>query len=332
MQQMNQFIRERGGRVRFDVFAREHLLGEKFGYYSTKVDMTKRDGTLGSMLDNVFTPSVEPKYAQAVSGLVAGWVAKRCQMTNSASAVFAEIGGGAGNFKKAFLEQWPAIGGNRIRLEYISVEPNPNHRAAQSPDGTAIKGTAQKTNLPDASVDFLFDEEVLDCMPFRIMKYDGKQLQSEAFVIAREGAMLELKYDKVERDELASIFEMYLSKIDSKAGTVVFSNDYEAYWKESMRVLKPGGSRFSIDYVPIGKLNNDSITEKRAQYILRVPYREDLTHLIDYRLQNAFAYAAGFGKIVVSGLASLLAGSGELFVSSIGRQLMGALKPGNLGD
>jgi len=305
--------------VRFDAFVQEHLLGEKCGYYSTKVDMSK------GARPEVYTPNSDPEYSRAVSGTMVRLAVNRSSMMGLRSVVFAEIGGGSGNFKRAFLEQWPTISGERIGLEYVSVEPNPNHRTAQSPDGKAVKGTAQKTGLKAASVDFLFDEEVLDCFPFRLMKFNGKTLQSEAFVLARDGAMLELRYDAVERDELAGMFEMYLSKTNAKPGVVVFSNDYEKYWEESMRVLKPGGSRFSIDYVPMGQLNDDNVTAMRAQHIVRVPYQEDLTHMIDYRLQCVFAGAIGFVNMKVSSLMSLLTGPAQLL--AFDRQIMGAVKP-----
>ena len=184
-QRMREFIQDNGGRVRFDKFAREHLMNPECGFYSRRADIARNPA-------QVVTPSRLEEYAVPFSLFVSSVVMTRSQgIQEGKPVVFAEIGGGSGSFKKAFLEHWEFYNNEGLNrnIEYISIDPNPNHRASQSFAGKVVEGTAQRTGLPDRSVDVLFDDEVIDCLPFRIAKFDKNdgRIHYEAFVKAENG-------------------------------------------------------------------------------------------------------------------------------------------------
>ena len=54
-QHMLSYVEGKGGSVRFDDFAQEHLYGEQFGFYSQYVDIASED------IYEVATPSVYEK-------------------------------------------------------------------------------------------------------------------------------------------------------------------------------------------------------------------------------------------------------------------------------
>ncbi|GEM_PF-4031076 len=326
---MQTFVQKNGGRVRYDAFAREHLMGET-GFYSTVVDLRKRS-------QDVVTPSCDnKKYVQAVSFLVSSIVLKRSmQMKNEGDTIsFVEIGGGNGNFKRAFLEHFKFYQqeGVKLRLEYISVEPNPNHRQAQSFSGKVMQGTAQKTGLPDNGADFLFDEEVIDCIPFRVFRYDAKRqrITQEAFVKANGNSSLALAYDTVQRDEDAEFYELHLRQHGLKTAEYPYGPEYRAYWKESLRVLKPGGTRFSIDYgtEPIlPNILNDKFLVGHYRRAVEKPYAVDLTHQIEFELQKRIAMASGFAHVVYDELFKAIAQSTRVqIIDALGRYLLAAVK------
>ena len=325
---MVNFIKTNGGAekcVRFDNFAREHLMGAT-GFYSTQVDMRRGPG-------QVNTPSFNERYVNTVSLILVLKALKHVAKmgANKKKFVFAEIGGGNGNFKRAFISTWEHYGavqaGESIfpDLEYISVEPNPNHRAAQSFAGKVVKGTAQKTGLPNSSVDLLFDEEVVDCLPFRIVKYDPekKNIYYEAFVQIEPDNTLNIVFEKAERDEGIAFYEKFLKTRTPYIGDLNWSDDYPKYWAESFRVLKPGGVRVSIDY----SVERTAVSNSRYCYALREPYLVDLTHYVDYKLQTIIALQQGFNFVGHVLLSKAISGVSPGIVSSPNREILEVEKP-----
>jgi SAM-dependent MidA family methyltransferase len=327
---MHAFIQKNGGCVRFDAFAREHLMGEK-GFYSTLIDLRRRT-------PEVPTPSCHDEaYLQAVSFLVSSIVLKRSmKIKNRGDTVsFVEVGGGNGNFKRAFLDHFKFYQqeGVELQLDYVSVEPNPNHREAQAFAGKVVEGTAQKTGLSGNSADFIFDEEVLDCIPFRVLRYDARnqRITQEAYVKTNGNSSLVFAYGDVQRDDAVESYELYLRQNGSKTAEYPYGPDYRAYWDESLRVLKPGGTRFSIDYgeeptLP-GIITNKFLAGHYRKAVEN-PYSVDLTHQIDFELQKRIALASGFAHVLCDKLIRAIYGTvHKEIIYALGRHLLLALKP-----
>ncbi|MFH1470232.1 MAG: SAM-dependent methyltransferase [Candidatus Micrarchaeota archaeon] len=306
--QMANFINQQGGRVRADVFVREHLMGEN-GFYSKQADFRT------SLRAQTFSNDSQG-HAERTALTVYRCVDELRRYSPNVS--FSEIGGGGGEFKKEFVKL--AKGGN-FRLHYTSIEPNENQRGIQAVNGTTVRnGTAQKTDLEPRSVDFLFDEEVLDCLAPRILKvsFSGRavQLKNELFVRAR-GDELSAEIGVAERTRAVEFFERHLTETKgAKEGECTYlSEDYWAYWKERSRVLKESGASFSVDYGTFTGNSNSPLQEmsNMAGGLLRSvdrnadslkpaldnPYRVDYTHVIDFNLQRKIAAEHGFGSKVV---------------------------------
>jgi ubiquinone/menaquinone biosynthesis C-methylase UbiE len=141
----------------------------------------------------------------------------RDEMNLRADSVVADIGAGTGISSKMFLEN-----GNRV----FGVEPNAAMRQAAAeflknyPQFTSVDGTAEKTNLPDDSVDFIvaaqafhwFDREktlaefqrILHDAGFIILMWNERQLDTTAFLREYEKILLEFgnDYENVRHDNL----------------------------------------------------------------------------------------------------------------------------------
>ena len=302
---MQAFIKTLGGKARFDHFSQEHLMGEH-GFYARHVDLRNEWG-------GAPTPSrITETYAKAVAEAVFSMTLDTLKYNQGGNGPFnfAEFGGGAGDFKREFLKQYRQYrdSGGQVEIKYISVEPNPHHIEAQQVEGTTVmKGTVQKSGLQDRSIDVLFDDEVLDCLPFRIFKYDPQKrvITHEAFVTAQPD-QLKLDFHPAERDEHVSLLEKYITAHGKHEEYHVYSPDYHDYWHESFRVLKPGGLRFSIDY---GSSPMDALFTKPHEWVrnsIQYPYQRDLTHMIDFDLQGILAHTHGFSQVNIVNLSQVL--------------------------
>jgi SAM-dependent methyltransferase len=205
----------------------------------------------------------------------------RDEMNLTENSVIADIGSGTGISSKVFLEN-----GNRI----FGVEPNATMRAAAEnflkgfPKFQSVNGTAENTNLPDASVDFViaaqafhwFDAEKTRVEFKRILRENGfvaliwneRQLDTTDFL--REYEQLLKKYgtdyekvrhDNIDKDVLSEFFQ---SEFSSKTFLNVQPLDFEG--------LK--GRVSSSSYMPS---ENDSRFE---------PMLKELKRLFDNRAES----------------------------------------------
>jgi ubiquinone/menaquinone biosynthesis C-methylase UbiE len=141
----------------------------------------------------------------------------RDRMNLRADSVIADIGAGTGISSKMFLEN-----GNRV----FGVEPNAAMRAAAAeflkkyPQFESVDGTAEKTNLPDDSVDFIvaaqafhwFDRKktlgefkrILREKGFVVLMWNERQLDTTPFLREYEKLLLEFgnDYENVRHDNL----------------------------------------------------------------------------------------------------------------------------------
>ncbi len=326
-QNMHRFVREHGGRVRFDAFTREHLMGQT-GFFSSHIDMTQSPMA-------VYTPSQKKAYVESLARSMVEIIHESFGWRGSGRPLhFVEIGGGAAQFKSAFLRAYQDYrrAGGPLRLSYTSVEPNPHNRKRQKlADAQVVEGTAQHTGLAASSADILFDDEVLDTLPFRVFHFHPSNgVTREAFVHLRpeREQPLEIHYNLAETDQHTQAVERHLR--GKRERYYNYSPDYAAYWSESNRVLGPGGVRVSLDYP-------DALTRRFVPKVdstnteaLRKPYRVDLTHGIDFSMQQKIAEAHGFHNAAVFPLVALFGShlTEENHLEAVTRQVIVAQKPG----
>ena len=149
----------------------------------------------------------------------------RADMNLQASSIIADIGSGTGISARLFLEN-----GNRV----FGVEPNAAMRGAAEdflrdfPNFESVDGTAENTNLPDKSVDFIvaaqafhwFNEEKTRSEFLRILRAGGfvalmwneRQLDTNDFLRGYEKILIKFgsDYEKVRHDNLREkIFEQF---------------------------------------------------------------------------------------------------------------------------
>jgi ubiquinone/menaquinone biosynthesis C-methylase UbiE len=152
----------------------------------------------------------------------------RREMNLRQDSIVADIGAGTGISSKMFLEN-----GNRV----FGVEPNQAMRAAAEnflrdfPNFTIVDGTAEKTNLPDNSVDFIvaaqafhwFDAaktlseftRILRDKGFIALIWNERQLDTTAFLREYEKLLIEFgsDYESVRHDNLdEEIFSAFFQK------------------------------------------------------------------------------------------------------------------------
>lgn len=293
---MLDFVRARGGKVRFDEYAAEHLTG-KHGFYSSHVDI----GVPGSGVPTPCTSN--PEYVQLLTAVVIKclgqyWRANSADLEGR-NLTFCEIGGGTGKLKEQLLDAWGSLA-KRHRLpqmEYISVDLNQRHleRQGRAGPGRTVRGTATSTTLPDGSLDVLFDEEVLDCLPFRIFHWDSsrQRLTKEAHVAVKGDSLVLEHLEIKDPDRLAGHTEADLARRNYKLPLYRYAPQQWDYIKESVRVLRPGGMRISSDYDcdGLGSLLRADLGD--VENALRFPYAVDLTHGVDFVRLAQMAYFNG---------------------------------------
>jgi SAM-dependent MidA family methyltransferase len=283
-QAMAAFIKSNGGQVRFDVFAKEHLMGAK-GFYSYGVDISQPGSGVPTPVQS--NPEYRNLLTRAIMSYIAVYVRQNKSEFETRELIFCEVGGGSGLFKKEFMATW-AIVARQHRfpsLKYISVDINPNHRRLQAAyGGEVIEGSAIATNLDPGSVDILFDEEVLDCLPFRLFHWDrrGKTLSHEAFVTAQDGEFSLVHMPLTALDKLAFHTQADLERRNYALPQYRYAPAQWDYIHESLRILKSGGLKISTDYDygGIGMILDNSMGD--IESAIRSPYRVDLTHGVDF--------------------------------------------------
>ncbi|MBC7898694.1 MAG: class I SAM-dependent methyltransferase [Saprospiraceae bacterium] len=151
----------------------------------------------------------------------------RDEMNLTKSSVIADIGSGTGISSEVFLEN-----GNKV----FGVEPNNAMRNAAEeflrdfPNFTSLEGTAENTNLPDNSVDYVvaaqafhwFDQQktlgefrrILQSKGYVALIWNERQLDSTRFLIEYEKFLIKfandytkVRHDNIDEKSLADFFE-----------------------------------------------------------------------------------------------------------------------------
>lgn len=293
LETMRAFVKQQGGEVRYDVFANEHLMGAS-GFYRSYLDI--------SIGGDVQTPTQsDPEYRTCLAGLVVGGFLQAYSNTcreKGAPPVIVEVGGGGGQLKR---EVCGILKNDNIPHRYISVEPNATQRAHQRLAGTEVmNGVVTKLPFPDSSIDFLFDEEVLDCLPVRVFKWDRTthRIVGELFVRCGKTSLEHFWKEPDPNDERIGHIKCDLKRVGYKPELYYYAAGYWDYVMESARVLKPGGIRLGTDYGFIGCPENTPFPEfnrpifSELGYITKAvkePYTCDLTHFVDFVLLQKLA-------------------------------------------
>lgn len=281
---MCDFVRDQGGRVRFDTYAREHLFGAT-GFYAERLDIARANSGVPTPCKN----NVEYRSSLVMMALChsANYCRQNREALTARPLQFCEIGGGNGAFKEDFTRAWNqhAVPQGFPGMHFTSVDINPTHRKyQQAKGGTVIAGTATATTLSSDSMDIVFDEEVLDCLPFRLLSWDKdrREISAEAFVQLRDGA-LQLIHEAPQREErFLQHIERYLREKDYSLPFYRFAMGHWDYLAESSRILRSGGIRLSADYTAdfLGPLIERTLMD--IEKVISSPYQHDLTHGVDF--------------------------------------------------
>jgi SAM-dependent MidA family methyltransferase len=286
----------KGGVVRFDEFAREHLLSPH-GFYSSFVDLRSAEGK-----SLVPTPSgLDHTYQERLGKQVASMLSRIAEQTRDRVLHVAELGPGAGTLRQSIIKHaasWLKSEGKE--LHYTSIDPNPWHLSAapaQAIDHVHehfVQGIAEQLPLPGKSVHLLLDEEVLDSLPFRVFRFDKstKLLTHEARVMVRDGALY-VHWGPIDRDTPLQIFEEHSRFLGSPTPLTAFAPNSALYWQESGRVLHPSGCRISIDYGEAYVDLGEHINPENPRGALKRPYHVDITHGIVFSHQMRLARELG---------------------------------------
>ncbi|MFA7253335.1 MAG: SAM-dependent methyltransferase [Patescibacteria group bacterium] len=302
---MLEFIRNQGGRARFDEYMNEHLFSP-IGYYSARAEIG----------EDFRTDAIKPFFARAVGQYLKESCAKDKLPPN-----ILEIGGGNGHFKRNLLQNFPFF-------SFTAFDKSP--KLAKEQEGQV----ADVTRLPLADGSFegiIFSNELLDELPCRILQFENKnagyvaereerpdiefdddlnysyfpgtpKVKEEGFVEERNGE-LALEFIPIERnpdgtaaDPFIAEYERYLIETRSrvKDGDIISVSDRIRLMMEEMkRVLKRGKILF-FDYGFIGEGAGIPRGSKELPYyyngqnhvdvqdIIKRPYEVDLTHSVDF--------------------------------------------------
>lgn len=296
LERMIAAITPKGGVVRFDEFAREHLRG-LHGFYSSFVDLRSVEGK-----SLVPTPSgLDVTYQERLGRQVSILLSRIAEQTKDRVLHVAELGPGGGNLRRSIIRHtasWLESQGKELR--YTSIDPNPRHMSAASAQAPGpvhehfLQGIAEQLPLPDKSVHLLLDEEVLDSLPFRVFRIDRytKALSHEARVMVMDGT-LSVRWGPIDRDKSFDMFEEHSHSVGSPTPYTAFAPDSVLYWQESGRVLHPRGYRISIDYGEAYVDLGEHIEPGSPNGALKRPYQVDLTHGIVFSHQMKLARDLG---------------------------------------
>jgi hypothetical protein len=275
-----------GGGLRFDQFVEMHQFGSN-GFYSEQLDIASELGQIAVATPMALDESYRKKVTSDIFKITLGYVLAAKQLGRDFKAeplVFAELGGGAGDFKSAFLDFYDhAVGhGWDVPLNYISVDINHFQRLSQVVAGTTVQaGTAIQTGLADESIDILFNEEVPDCFPHRWFKWnkDLGALTHEAYVVAGE-ELFDLVFREVERTPEVESIEQHLRQIGYDIPHYRFSAMDKQFWTEAHRVLRTYGFNMFIDYTLRGMWQSRGDQTTVMEAAINLAYN-DITRGID---------------------------------------------------
>lgn len=282
LQSMATFIRNKGGKVRFDEYMQESLFGQG-GFYAERVKF----GTKGHFK----TEALKPEFA----GLLADYLESKGLISRD----FVEIGGGDGTFKRNFLQCANGI-------NYISVDASPKLAELQKEIDGKETVRASATELPFAPNSLegtVFANELLDALPCRVFEIavrdNGKiELAREANVsVNSDNNSLKFELGIVERDMFVDEYEEFLNEHGRRVNSgeiVSVSPHFRSVLAELNKVLREGSIMlidygFSEDYVTMKKDKEEQpyfwgpLEVEGVEKILERPYETDITYSIDFK-------------------------------------------------
>jgi SAM-dependent MidA family methyltransferase len=291
---MREFIKGQGGEVRFDRFAREHLLGEQ-GFYSRTVDLSREHFPVRTPMDD------SPEYRLAYARTVLLHAKLLAESSGQEQVKIVEIGPGGGELCGEVLDELqrspdryrPLVG-----VSYTGVDPNIRHVEALVRRGVnALVGTAQAIPLSNGSADIVVAEEVLDSLPYRLFEWNKRKMRidGEAFVSLRKDS-LELTFRRHEDSASTRIVEEHLKERRFGGRHYAYSEDYLQMWCEMYRILAAPGIALVSDYTIETPLASAMMVEPERD-VLQHPYNKDLTHFVDVVHQMRTAAAVGFKPV-----------------------------------
>lgn len=293
---MVKFIEQCGGSARFDVFANEHLTGSG-GFYSDHINLSQVHSPVPTPMD------MRPAYRAAYALKVLDAVDTVYKRTGKSEITVCEIGPGGGELHQEVIAQFNQAKerfANIDKLRYIAVDPNPRHvQNIINHGGIGLRGRAEALPISDERVDVFVAEEVLDSLPYRIISIDRNGRPDKEAFVRLNGNQMELVFLPLEGigDELAILTSIARATFaeNPNAKYFRFSDQYLEFWQECYRVTSPEGIALVSDYTTSNFMTrfieNDLGHEEQA---IRAPYQRDLTHMVNFTIQEALAIYPGF--------------------------------------
>jgi hypothetical protein len=148
---------------------------------------------------------------------------------------------------------------------------------------------------------------VFDSLPYRAFRWDrDRRILLGELVVNLANGQLQVELAPLFRDENTDLIAQHLAATRYSGLRYDYSPLYLEVWKEFRRVLNPQGISVIGDYSTDSPIQVGMNTKGRQPEfdllfgqelaVARTPYVRDLTHHIDFELQQKLAAAAGFSE------------------------------------
>ncbi len=303
-------------KITFERYFEKILFDEKIGYYANK------DRKIGLEGDFITAPSfLTVPFGRAISSFI------NKILKENKDLKLVEIGGRKGDFLKILLKYTGLSG---VLIEKFKVE-NPE-----------IKSYKSIGDLSDSNYIF-FLNEVLDSIPIRRIKYDGKNF-FESYILKKENEQIEI-WEKIEDDNVKKYYNSYLNFIPDENNEVKF--EYPQRYLEFLQNFKRFKSKIYIIFIDYGgypsEIYPDYISaetirgyknQKLIEDIFNTELPFDITYHVNFKFVEDILNGFGFEKILYETQGKFLVDNGILnyVMEDEIEKLKTLILPGGMGE